>query len=258
MPNYERIRVSETDRVVTLTLANPQRRNTLSRVTMTEIVDALDSIAESDALAIVIDAEGAAFSAGHDFTDMVDASYEDGCDLLDLCTTMMMKLQQVPQIVVAKVHALATAAGCQLVASCDLAVASTEAGFAAPGGRGGLFCHTPMVAIARAVGLKRGLEMAVTGDVISAQTALDWGLVNKVVAPEELDAATADLVRRATRGSAMSKAMGKECSYAQYDMGIEAAYKHSIHVMATGVTTADGQEGIKSFVEKRSPVWTNS
>lgn len=255
---FERIRVTESDGVATLTLANPAKRNTLSKVTMLEITAALAVIAEGDALAVVIDAEGPAWSAGHDFTDMVDATYEDGVDLLDTCTNMMMLVQQIPQVVVAKVHALATAAGCQLVASCDLAVASESAGFAAPGGKGGLFCHTPAVAISRAVGLKRGMEMAVTGDIISAQTALDWGLINRVVPDDELDAATADLVARATRGSAMSKAMGKECYYAQFDMDIDDAYRHAVHVMATGVTLNDGQEGIKSFIEKRRPVWTNS
>jgi enoyl-CoA hydratase/carnithine racemase len=155
--------------------------------------------------------------------------------------------------VCAKVHALATAAGCQLVASCDLAVASEDAAFAIPGGKGGLFCHTPLVAVARNVGRKRALEMAFTGDPIDARTAAEWGFVNRVVPAEQLDEATHDLITRATRGSAGSKALGKHAFYAQVDLPQDKAYAYAIEVMAAAALTPDGQEGIAAFLEKRPP-----
>ena len=158
---------------------------------------------------------------------------------------MMNTVQRMPQVVIAKVHALATAAGCQLVATCDLAVAAESAGFALPGGRGGLFCHTPLVAVGRQIGRKRALEMALTGDVITAATAAEWGLINRVVPDDELDAAVDDLMARATRGSAASKAAGKRIFYAQIDLDQREAYAYASQVMAAGVTTPDGQEGIR-------------
>ncbi len=258
MTAYERITVSRDENVVYITLANPARRNTLALSTMLELTHALEEAGSSDATGVMISAEGPVFSAGHDFTDMVDIGFAEAKELLDVCTNMMTLIQRIPQVVVAKVHALATAAGCQLVASCDLAVAADTAGFAAPGGKGGLFCHTPMVAISRAVGRKKGLEMALTGDVIDAETACQWGLVNRVVPADELDAATADLLARATRGSAFSKAMGKHNYYQQFDLSQADAYEHASNVMAAGVTTNDGQEGINSFIEKRRPNWVNS
>jgi len=255
MADYERIRVERDGSVITLTLANPQRRNTLAHPALIEITAALEAAAESDALAVVIAADGPVFSAGHDFGDLLGSDEATAHELFEICTNMMMLIQRIPQVVVAKVHALATAAGCQLVASCDLAVAAESASFQAPGGRGGLFCHTPMVAIARAVGRKKALEMALTGDAISAHTACDWGLVNRVVADAELDTATADLVMRATRGSSTSKALGKQAYYAQVDMSQPDAYEYAGDVMARGVVSPDGQEGIASFVEKRKPNW---
>jgi enoyl-CoA hydratase/carnithine racemase len=155
--------------------------------------------------------------------------------------------------VLAKVHALATAAGCQLVATCDLAVASEDAAFAIPGGKGGLFCHTPLVAVARNVGRKRALEMAMTGDPIDARTAADWGLVNKVVPADQLDDAVHDLITRATRGSAQSKALGKHGFYAQIDLEQDKAYDYAIELMSSAAMTPDAQEGISAFLQKRSP-----
>jgi enoyl-CoA hydratase/carnithine racemase len=167
----------------------------------------------------------------------------------------MTLMQRVPQPVVARVHGLATAAGCQLVASADLAVASEDAGFAAPGGKGGWFCHTPMVAIARNVGRKRAAEMALSGDTIDAQTALDWGLVNKVVPASQLDSATADLLERVTRGSADSKGIGKQALYAQIDLDQPKAYAYAVEVMAATSQLPDAREGMHAFLEKRKPQW---
>src|SRR5690606_19201644 len=159
------------------------------------------------------------------------------------CTAMMDAIQQIPQIVIARVHALATAAGCQLVASCHLAVAAASAGFALPGGKGGLFSHTPLVAVARQGGRQRAQQLAVTGDVVPAGVAGEWGLINRAVPDDQLDAAVAELMARSIRGSAASKAIGKRTFYAQVEMAQPAAYEHAIGVMADGAAGPDGQEG---------------
>ena len=179
-------------------------------------------------------------------------------ELFTQCTSAMTAMAEIPQVVVAKVHALATAAGAQLAASADLVVASTEAGFATPGGKGGLFCHTPMVAVARPLGRKRAVELALTGDVIDAATALEWGLVNRVVPPAELEEATMDLLGRATRGSRYAKGIGKQTLYAQLDLPVGEAYKLAIDVMAAKAAGGDGAEWPKAFIEKRHPVWTHT
>ncbi|NEM05213.1 enoyl-CoA hydratase-related protein [Geodermatophilus normandii] len=250
-------RVERDGDVVRITMCRPQRRNALSREHLEQLLAAVTDAGESDATGIVLGAEGPVFSAGHDFADVLDAPVADVRSLLALCTELMRTLQEVPQVVVARVHALATAAGCQLVASCDLAVAAESAGFAAPGGKGGWFCHTPMVAIARNVGRKRAMELALTGDVIGARTALDWGLVNRVVPDGELDAAVDELMARATRGSRASKAWGKQTMYAQLDRPERDAYAVAVEVMA-GASQLDGaREGMRSFLEKRRPVWTD-
>lgn len=247
------ISVSRSGSVATVTLDNAAKRNALALDVMLEVTDALKEIARSDALGVILAADGPVFSAGHNFGDMEGASFDEARDLLEVCTTMMNTIQQMPQVVIARVHALATAAGCQLVASCDLAIAAETAGFALPGGKGGLFCHTPLVAVARQIGRKRALEMAMTGDVVDAATAVDWGLINRAVPEAELDEAVNDLMTRATRGSAASKAMGKRAFYAQVDLDQPKAYAYAMEVMAAGVVTPDGQEGIASFLEKRRP-----
>ena len=243
-------------RVATVTLNHPDKRNALALDLMLELDRVLREIAVTDALGVILAAEGPAFSAGHDFGDMLDVDLAGAERLLRACTAMMNTVQQIPQVVIAKVHALATAAGCQLVASCDLAVAAESAGFALPGGKGGVFCHTPLVAVARQIGRKRALEMAITGDVISAATAAEWGLVNRVVPDDQLDAAVDELMDRSTRGSAMGKAMGKRAFYAQIDLDQTQAYEYAIEVMAANMVTPDGQEGIRSFLEKRRPDFT--
>ncbi len=252
---FERIAVSREADTITIRMINPARRNVLSAAAMAEITTALEDAASSDALGVVIAADGPVFSAGHDFADMIEADYLEARALFDVCTNMMTLVQRLPQVVIASVQGIATAAGCQLVATADLAVAAESAIFAAPGGKGGLFCHTPMVAIGRAVGRKRGLELALTGDPIDAATALSWGLVNRVVPDAELHDATLALLDRATRGSARSKAMGKASYYAQMDLPQAEAYEYASTVMSAGVTTPDAKEGMASFIEKRPPSW---
>ena len=253
---YTYVTVETDGPVTTVTLDNPAKRNALALDVMIELTDVLREIGDSDALGVILAANGPAFSAGHNFGDMLDASLPDAQHLLHVCTDMMNTVQQIPQVVIAKVATLATAAGCQLVATCDMAIAAESAGFALPGGKGGLFCNTPLVAVARQIGRKRALEMAITGDTVSAATAADWGLINRAVPDDELDDAVDDLMRRSIRGSAMSKAVGKHAFYAQIDMDQPHAYEYAIDVMAAGVVTPDGQEGIASFLEKRRPNFT--
>jgi enoyl-CoA hydratase/carnithine racemase len=212
-------------------------------------------VGRTDATGIVLAAEGPVFSAGHDFADVSGRDLGGVRELLALCTEVMRTIQTVPQVVVARVHALATAAGCQLVASCDLAVAGESAGFALPGGKGGWFCHTPAVSVARSIGRKRLMEMALTGDVVDARTAADWGLVNRAVPDAELDAAVDDLLARATRGSRASKALGKQTLYAQLDRPEADAYAIALEVMATASQTAGAKEGMAAFLAKRPPSW---
>src|SRR5438874_773966 len=188
---YQHIRTQVADGLATVTMCRPERRNALSEAHMTELLDAFRTVAaDADARAVILAAEGPVFSAGHDFADMAERDLDGMRRLLATCTELMLAIQRTPQPVVARVQGIATAAGCQLVATCDLAVAAEEATFATPGGKGGWFCTTPMVAVARAVGRKHALEMIFTGDSIDARTALAWGLVNRVVPAERLVAET--------------------------------------------------------------------
>jgi enoyl-CoA hydratase/carnithine racemase len=252
---FEHILVERSGDFATVTMNRPQRRNALSLAHMRELITAFGELGGSDVLGIVLAGNGPVFSAGHDFADVAGASLPQVRSLLATCTELMTLIQQVPQPVVARVHGLATAAGCQLVATADLAVASEEAGFAAPGGKGGWFCHTPMVAVARNVGRKRAAELALSGDVIDARTALDWGLVNRVVAAAQLDSAVHDLLDRVTRGSADSKGIGKQALYAQMDLDQAKAYAYAVEVMAATSQLPDAQEGMRAFLDKRKPRW---
>jgi enoyl-CoA hydratase/carnithine racemase len=200
---------------------------------------------------VILAANGPVFSSGHDFRDLAGADLASIRELLEACTELMLTMQAIPQPVVGRVQGLATAAGCQLVATADLAVASDDAAFATPGGRGGWFCHTPLVPVARNVARKRALELGLTGDPIDARTALDWGLVNRVVPAAELEDATVDLLRRATRGSRSSKGLGKQTFYAQIGLDERAAYEHALDVMARSSQTPDAQEAFAAFLEKR-------
>jgi enoyl-CoA hydratase/carnithine racemase len=253
---YEHLLSEHDGDVVTITLNRPEKRNALSLAMMLELTAALEEAGASEATGVVLAANGPVFSAGHNFGDMAGADLVAARELLQVCTRMMDTVQAIPQPVIAEVHALATAAGCQLVATCDLAVAAEEAGFAIPGGKGGLFCHTPLVAVARNVGRKRALEMAMTGDVVDARTAADWGLVNRVVPADRLKEETRALLARATRGSILSKRLGKQGFYAQVDLPQDQAYAYAVELMAASVLTADAQEGISSFLEKRPPKFT--
>ena len=239
--------------VAIITLANPARRNALSLEVLRELTRAFEDVGASDAVGVILAAEGPVFSAGHNFGEMKGATREAALELFTVCSTMMQTMHRIPQPIVARVHALATAAGCQLVASCDLAVAARSAAFALPGGKGGLFCHTPLVAVARNLPPKRALEMALTGDPISAETAAQWGLVNEVVDDAELDDAVRGLLSRATRGSRESKALGKRTYYDQIALPEAEAYAFATAVMADAVVSADAQEGIAAFLEKRPP-----
>ncbi len=241
--------------VATITMNRPERRNALSFEHIDELIDALGAVAQSDARVVILAANGPVFCAGHDYGDMVERDLDGFRALFARCAEMMALVQSIPQPVVASVQGIATGAGCQLVATCDLAVASEAASFATPGGRGGWFCTTPMVAVSRAIGRKRALEMLLTGDAIDARTAADWGLVNRVVPAEQLDAETAKLAHAASRGSTVSKAGGKHAFYEQIDLDQADAYTYASEVMSQGAVAPDGREAIASFFEKRKPVY---
>jgi enoyl-CoA hydratase/carnithine racemase len=249
------LKIDRDGETVRITMNRPERRNALSAEHLTELRDAFADVGRSDATGIVLGAEGPVFSAGHDFADVAARDLAGVRELLTLCTEVMHTIQAVPQVVVARVHGLATAAGCQLVASCDLAVAAESAGFALPGGKGGWFCHTPAVPVARSIGRKRLMEMALTGDVVDAHTAANWGLINRAVPDAELDAAVNDLLARATRGSRTSKALGKQTLYAQLDRPEADAYAITLEVMAAASQTAAAKEGMAAFLAKRRAVY---
>ncbi|MEY2463224.1 MAG: hypothetical protein QOH64_1362 [Acidimicrobiaceae bacterium] len=241
----------------TITLDRPDRRNALSLDLMREFVQALDGLRDECAV-VVVDARGPAFSAGHDLAEMTARDDDFYDELFAVCTGMMLRIHDVPQPVIAKVQGVATAAGCQLVAACDLAVAATEATFATPGVRIGLFCSTPMVPLTRAVGRKRALQMLLTGEAIDAATALDWGLVNRVVPATELDAAVDELVGQILRFSPHVVGLGKRAFYDQIERAEPDAYARVQPVMAANAADPDAQEGIAAFLEKRQPVWSTS
>lgn len=253
---YRNLSVTEDGPAARIVLNRPERRNALSLELMEEMIGALGEVSGQPATrAIVIEGAGPAFSAGHDLSEMVGREEEFFRDLFDRCTVMMQTIHELPQPVIAKVHGIATAAGCQLVAACDLAVAAQGTRFATPGVKIGLFCSTPMVPVSRAVGRKRAMELLLTGEPIEAQTALDWGLVNRVVPAEELEAAVQELVQAIARSSSYTVATGKHAFYAQVDRPEEQAYQHCQVVMTENALAHDAQEGMTSFLEKRDPVW---
>jgi len=223
---------------------------------MLELTACLDEIARNPAIRVVIlAASGKVFSAGHDLSEMTGRTIVEYRRIFDVCADLMTTIQSIPQPVIAQVQGMATAAGCQLVASCDLAVASTEASFATPGVKIGLFCTTPMVALTRAIGRKRAMEMLLSGSPISAQTAAGWGLVNRAVPAAELARETRDLANRIASASGFTIALGKQAYYTQIDLDQAKAYAYTKEVMSMNALAADAQEGIAAFLEKRPACW---
>ena len=253
---YRNLLVTGDGSAARIVLNRPEKRNALSLELMEEMTGALrDAAALRETRAIVIEGAGPAFSAGHDLSEMIGTKREFLAELFDRCSVMMKTIHEIPQPVIAKVHGIATAAGCQLVAACDLAVAAEGTRFATPGVKIGLFCSTPMVPVSRAVGRKRAMQMLLTGDPIDAATALDWGLVNRVVPREELEPAVLELVGAIARSSAYTVATGKRAFYSQIDRAEDEAYEHCELVMTENAVAHDAQEGMTAFLEKRDPVW---
>jgi enoyl-CoA hydratase/carnithine racemase len=240
-----------------ITLDRPERRNALSLELMLELISSLDEFAaQPDVRAIILAASGKVFSSGHDLSEMVGRTVSDYRRLFDVCTELMAKIQSIPQPVIAQVQGVATAAGCQLVATCDLAIASDQAAFATPGVKIGLFCTTPMVALSRAVGRKRAMEMLLTGKLVDAATAAEWGLINRVVPAAELESATRELACSIAAASSFTVALGKQAYYAQIDLDQPKAYAYAKEVMTVNALAHDAQEGISAFLEKRVACWT--
>jgi enoyl-CoA hydratase/carnithine racemase len=239
-----------------VTLNRPERRNALSLEMLRELTAHFRAIGnDAGVRVVVLRANGPAFCAGHDIAEMTGKDGGFYRELFEACTVLMETLQGIPQPVIAQVHAMATAAGCQLVASCDLAVAAKEAKFATPGVRIGLFCSTPMVALSRAVGSRRAMEMLLTGEPISADDALAAGLVNRVVAAPELAEATRALAAKISASSPYVVAIGKAAFYRQLQMPQPLAYDYAQDVMSMNAQAADAQEGMKAFLDKRPPKW---
>ncbi|MFW2404430.1 MAG: enoyl-CoA hydratase [Gammaproteobacteria bacterium] len=248
------------DGIATLTLNRPRQRNALSLQLMSDLVDRLAEIAaDDDVRVVVIRGNGPGFCAGHDLKEMrADPREAAHQKTFAKCVELMTSIVKLPQPVIARVHGIATAAGCQLVATCDLAVAADDARFATPSVNIGLFCSTPMVALSRNVGRKRAMEMLLTGDMIDAATAHRFGLVNDVAQPDALDDAVQALAAKISSKSPLTLRIGKEAFYRQLETGIDDAYEYTGAVMVRNMLTDDAAEGIDAFIEKRQPVWKGS
>jgi enoyl-CoA hydratase/carnithine racemase len=239
-----------------LTLNRPERRNALSLGLMQDAIACLDGIGRNrEVRAVILAAAGKVFCSGHDLSEMTGRDINEYRRIFDVCTELMTKIQSVPQPVIAEVQGIATAAGCQLVATCDLAVAAEEARFATPGVKIGLFCTTPMVALTRAIGRKRALEMLLTGEFVDARTAADWGLINRVAAAGELQAESRKMADKVAAASSLVVALGKQAFYTQIDLDQPKAYAYAKEVMSMNALAADAQEGIGAFLGKRAPCW---
>jgi enoyl-CoA hydratase/carnithine racemase len=256
VPSYTEILIVREGEVAVISMNRPEKRNALSLKMMRELDGALAAAGQDSGVrAVVLRGEGPAFSAGHDLRELLDRDAETYRIIFDACVALMARIAEIPQPVVAEVEKVATAAGCQLVAACDLAVASTQATFATPGVRIGLFCSTPMVPLSRAIGRKRAMEMLLTGRPIDAETALQWGLINRVVAPESLHAETLALAREIATASATIVGIGKAAFYEQIDLDQASAYDYTKEVMTANALEPDAREGISAFLEKRAPKW---
>ncbi len=250
---YEHIRYEGDETVALVTMNRPKKRNALSLEHMQELISCLKATGETPV--VVLRGAGPAFCAGHDLSEMVGRDPNFYRHLFDVCCDLMQTIQAIPQPVIAQVHGVATAAGCQLAATCDLVVASEDARFACPGVKIGLFCSTPMVALSRAVGQKKAMEMLLTGEVISAEEARAEGLVNKVIPAGELEAETRALAEKIAEASTLVVGVGKQAFYRQLEMTTDQAYAYTKEVMSFNATFADAQEGICAFLEKRDPEW---
>jgi enoyl-CoA hydratase/carnithine racemase len=255
---YRHVLVEVAGRVATVTMNRPERRNALSVEHMTELTAAFGAIGRDREVAVaLLRGNGPVFCSGHDLNEMVGGTPESLRHEFELCTTLMETIQAIPQPVIAQVHGVATAAGCQLVATCDLAVAADDARFATPGVKIGLFCSTPMVPLSRAVGRKRTLEMLLTGDWVSAEEAVRIGLVNRAVPAAELERETGALAERIVQASRYVVGIGKQAFYRQIDLPQDQAYAYATNVMALNALAHDAQEGMCAFLEKRQPTWEN-
>ena len=255
--SYQHLLRSTEGQLGLITLNRPDRRNALSLDLMLELIDCLHEIGVDTGIrAVILAAAGKVFSSGHDLSEMLGRTVNDYRRIFDVCTELMTKIQSIPQPVIAQVQGIATAAGCQLVATCDLAIASEQAQFATPGVKIGLFCTTPMVALSRAVGRKRAMEMLLTGKLVDATTAAEWGLVNRVVAADQLESETRRLACQIAEASGFTVALGKQAYYTQIDLDQPKAYAYAKEVMTMNSLAHDAQEGISAFLEKRVACWT--
>ena len=251
------VSIDEPRRIATLTLDRPDKRNALSYELMERLRCTLEEIGQrSDVAVIILAANGSVFSAGHDLAELVDRSLRDYQRIFDKCVELMETIQRIPQPVMAMVRGVATAAGCQLVATCDLAFADEAASFGTPGVKIGLFCSTPMVAVTRAIGRKRALQLLLTGERINASTAAEWGLINAAVPSAELEAVTNRVADQIVNASQAVVGIGKRTFYAQIEMDQHAAYDHTRDVMVMNSLMGDAREGITAFLDKREPHWT--
>ena len=255
--SFEHLLVAREGAISVVTLNRPERRNALSLALMQELIACLDEIGrERETRAVILAAAGKVFCSGHDLSEMHGRDINEYRRIFDVCSELMMKLQAIPQPVIAEVQGVATAAGCQLVATCDLAVAAEEATFATPGVKIGLFCTTPMVALTRAIGRKRAIQMLLTGEPVDARTAADWGLINLSVTPANLHAASRRMAAKVAEASALVVAIGKQAFYTQIDLDQPKAYAYAKEVMSMNALAADAQEGITAFLGKRVPCWS--
>ena len=243
--------------VAVITLHRPERRNALSLGLMRELNEVLSELGrDREVRAIILAAAGKAFCAGHDLSEMAGRNVGEYREIFDVCSELMLKIQAIPQPVIAEVQGVATAAGCQLVAACDLAIAAEDAWFATPGVKIGLFCTTPMVALTRAIGRKRALHMLLTGEPVNARTAAEWGLINEAVPTAELAASTRRLAAKVAEASSLVVAIGKQAFYTQIDMDVQKAYAYAKETMSLNAMAGDAQEGIGAFLGKRAPCWS--
>ncbi len=253
---FEHLLVDVTGGIARITLNRPERRNALSLAMMRQLISCVRRLGAEDGVRVLIlAAKGPVFSSGHDLNELVGRSIGEYRELFDTCVELMTTIEQISQPAIAEVDGLATAAGCQLVATCDLVVASDTARFATPGVRIGLFCSTPMVALSRAIGRKRALEMLLTGTEIDAETALEWGLINRVVKPDVLCQESLAMAVRIAEASSLTIGIGKQAFYAQIDLDEKQAYRHTKEIMSLNAMAPDAQEGIEAFLGKRKPSW---